>query len=275
MKYQNIGGVATLVQHRGATTLPGHPPDCGLGSVVVCLHDAGGNGNGFADLMDALAATQSPIAFDLPGHGRSGGLDALDSIGAMAAHAAGLLDAFGIGSVALVGEGMGGAVAIELALARPDLASALVLVGGPAISFAFDTEIASLSAITSGRARREFDRSGYAPDTDRAVYQKAFAEWVKTDPRATLGDRKAQAAWTLGSRGEAISAPVLVVVGEHEEAASVAAATELVAQLGSASIDTLSGAGRRGGVEQPAALAARIASFLEGARGQRSRETPP
>ncbi len=266
MKYQNIGGVATLVQHRGATTLPGHPPPCQLGTVVVCLHDAGGNGNGFADLMDALADTQSPIAFDLPGHGRSGGLDALDSIGAMAAHAAGLLDAFGIGSVALIGEGMGGAVAIELALARPDLVSALVLVGGSSVSFDVDAEVASLSAITSGRARREFDRSGYAPDTDRAVYQKAFAEWVKTDPRATLGDRKAQAAWSLGQRGQEVTAPALVVVGEHEEAASVAAANQLAAQLGSASVDTLTGAGRRGTIEQPAALAARIASFLEGAQ---------
>ena len=127
-------------------------------------------------------------------------------------------------------------------------------------------EIASLSAITSGRARREFDRSGYAPDTDRAVYQKAFAEWVKTDPRATLGDRKAQAAWSLGHRGQEVSAPALVVVGEHEEEASVAAATELAATLGSASVDTLAGAGRRGAIEQPAALAARIAGFLKGAQ---------
>jgi pimeloyl-ACP methyl ester carboxylesterase len=262
MKYQTVGGLATLVHHRGVTTLPGHPPDRSLGATVLCLHDAGGNGNGFADLMDALASTQSPLAFDLPGHGRSGGLDALGSIGEMAAHAAELLDGYGIDRVAVVGEGMGAAVALELALARPQTVSALVLVGDAAASFDVTTEVESLTAITSGRARREFDRSGYAPDTDRSVYQKAFAEWVKTDPRATLGDRKAQAAWSLGDRGDQIAAPTLVVVGEHQDPASGDAARDLADRLASATVEALAGAGRRGPVEQPAALAARIAAFL-------------
>ena len=50
------------------------------------------------------------------------------------------------------------------------------------------------------------------------------------------------------------------------DGATVAAATELAATLGSVSVDTLAGAGRRGALEQPAALAARIAGFLKGAQ---------
>jgi pimeloyl-ACP methyl ester carboxylesterase len=262
MKYQNIGGLATLVQHRGVTTLPGHPPDCSLGTTVLCLHGAGGNGSCFADFMDALASDHSPLSLDLPGHGRSAGLDALPSIEAMADHVAGLLDAFGIERIAVVGEGMGAAVGLELAFARPRTVEALVLVGGVGAVYDVAAEIESLTAITAGRARREFDRSGYAPDTDRAIYQKAFAEWVKTDPRATLGDRKAQAAWSLGDRGSGLAIPVLVVVGEHEEAGSVSAANALVAALPSATVESLAGAGRRTVIEQPAALAARASTFF-------------
>ena len=264
MKYQHVGGLATLVQHRGDTTLPGYPPDRRLGATVLCLHDAGGNGNGFADLLDELSATRSPLAFDLPGHGRSAGLDALPSIEAMAAHASELLEAFGIDRVAVLGEGMGAAVGIELALAKPHLVSALVLTGKIGVRYEVASEVESLAAITSGRARREFDRSGCAPDTDRSVYQKAFAEWVKTDPRATLGDRRAQAAWTLGDRGAQVTAPVLILVGEHQEPASVESAAALGAALAGSQVDTLAGAGSRGTIEQPAALAARVAGFLEG-----------
>lgn len=263
-KYQTIGAVATLVHHRGPTTLPGAPPDTSKGSVVVCLHDAGMGGASFDDLLDHLAEGHSPMAFDRPGHGRSGGLDSLGSVPAMADHAAGLLESYGLGGVIVVGEGLGAAVAIELAAERPALVSGLVLIGGPATGLGLDAEIEALAAITSGRARREFDRSGYAPDTDRSVYQKAFGVWVKTDPRATLGDRRAQADWSLGDRAASLAAPVLVVVGQHEEEASAAAASAMADELPNARVATLEGAGRRGVLEQPAGLAQLIVDFVGG-----------
>jgi 3-oxoadipate enol-lactonase len=254
-KYQTIDDVATLVQHRGPTTLPGAPPDISASRVVVCLHDAGMGGSSFGALMDELEATTCPLAFDLPGHGRSGGLDSLASIADMADHARALLRGFAMEGVIVVGEGMGVAVAIELAAAEPTPVAGLVLVGGAADSWDLDDEIASLAAIAAGRARREFDRSGYAPDTDRSVYQQAFGVWVKTDPRAAVGARRAQAAWSLGDRAGSITAPTVVVVGQHEEAASVEAARALAGRLPNASVATLDGAGRRGVLEQPAGLA--------------------
>ncbi len=260
-KYQTIGGVATLVQHRGPTTLPGAPPDTSGGPVVLCLHESGMGGGSFAGLLDALAGTSSPIAFDRPGHGRSGGLDAIDTVPAMAEHAAGLLDAYGLDGVVVVGEGIGSAVAIELAISAPSAVAALVLIGGAASSHDVGDQIEALAAITAGRARREFDRSGYAPDTDRSIYQRAFGVWVKTDPRATLGERRALANWSLGDRAASVTQPALVVVGEHEEEASADAARALAESLPSGSTATLAGAGRRGVLEQPEGLARLIGSL--------------
>lgn len=256
-KYLTVSDVATLVHHRGGTTLPGAPPETTIGRTVLLLHDAGGNGNGFADLMDELATTHSPVSFDLPGHGRSGGLDALESIEAMAAHTAGLLTQFGLDHLVAVGEGMGGAVAIELARTT-ELVDGLVLLGGAAASFDVAADIESLSQITSGRARREFDRIGYAPTTEREIYQKAFGEWVKTDPRATLGDRKAQAAWSLDEGDNSVPTPTLVLSGEHEESD----ATGLASRLADGTDRSIAGAGRRAVIEQPAAVAAAINDFI-------------
>lgn len=258
-KYVTVRDVATLVHHRGPTTLPGSPPRTDRGATIICCHDAGTDGNQFAALMDHLAADHSPIAYDQPGHGRSASLDSLGSIDTMVAHLGELGDTWSIDRPVLVGEGMGSAVALSAATAHPDWIAGLVLVGGAAASYDLDDEIASLAAITSGQARREFDRSGYAPDTDRSVYQTAFANWVRTDPRATLGDRRAQAAWSLDGSPPV---PAVVVIGEHEEPDHAAAAEALAARLVNGSVERLAGAGRRGVLEQPEALASIVAAFV-------------
>jgi pimeloyl-ACP methyl ester carboxylesterase len=260
-KYFTVGSVATIVHHRGPTTLPGSPPAPSSGATVLCLHDVAGNGHVFTALLDALAERHRPIAFDLPAHGRSGGLDSLGAIDAMAAHAKGLADRLELTSPVLLGDGMGAAVALEAAATWPDWPSAVVLCGGASLTPAPDAAtIEQVREVTKGRARRQFDTTGYAPDTPREVYERAFGEWMKTDPRATVGDLDALAAWDGAARATAVTVPVIVVVGEHEPPEAVAAAEALAGAVADGRVVRLAGAGRRGVVERPAQLAAVVAS---------------
>lgn len=258
-KYLTIDGVATLIHHRGPTTLPGSPPDTSRGATIMCCHDAGTDGNQFADLMDDLANHHSPIAFDQPGHGRSANLDSLGSIDAMVTHLKAMADCLAVTDPVLVGEGLGAAVALQAAASHPDWVKAVIVTGDAAASYDLADEIARLTAITSGKSRRKFDRSGYAPDTDKSVYRTAFANWVRTDPRATLGDRQAQAAWSLGSPP---SLPALVVVGAATESTYAEEAEALAGQLPNADLVVLDGAGRRAVLEQPEELGRLIDAFL-------------
>lgn len=253
-----IDGVATLISHRGPTTLPGAPPDTSQGETVVCIHDAGSSGRWFAPLLDALAADHSPLTYDQPGHGRSGSLDALGSIDAMVDHLAALLDALAISQPVLIGDGLGSVIAVEAAR-RPSLARAVVLCGAVAERDELGAEIDDLAAVTAGKARRNFDRSGYAPTTERPVFEQAFAAWVPTDPRATLGARRAQAAWSLD---DGPTVPALIVVGEHTEPEHTAAAEALAGRLPSATVEHLADAGRRSTIERPTELAARVSRFV-------------
>jgi pimeloyl-ACP methyl ester carboxylesterase len=258
-KYFTVGSLATMLHHRGPTTLPDRAP-AATGTTVLCVHDVAGNGHVFGAVLDALADGHRPIAFDLPAHGRSGGLDSLGAIDAMAAHAKALCDRLDVVGPVLLGDGMGAAVALEAAAAWPDWPSAIVVCGGASASPAPDpAAIEQLRLVTAGRARRQFDTTGYAPDTPREVYERAFGEWMKTDPRATVGDLEALAAWDGPARLAAITAPVIVVVGEHEPADARAAAEHLAAAVADGRVVDLPGAGRRGVVEQPAALAAIVA----------------
>ena len=125
------------------------------------------------------------------------------------------------------------------------------------------SEIEQLTLITTGKARRQFDASGYKPEPDQMIMKQAFAEWVKTDPRATLGARRAQEQWNRSTNLEGLDCPTLVVVGEHTEPAFDVAANELIAELSSAKRVDLAEAGRRGAIETPEALAKLIGRFLQ------------
>jgi len=265
VKYFNVGSVATFVHHRGPTTLPGRAPAPGSGAAVVCVHDVAANGNVFAGVLDALADHHRPVAFDLPAHGRSGGLDSLVAISAMATYTKALADRLELTAPVLLGEGMGAAIALEAAAAWPEWPAAVVVCGGASATPAPDrAEIDQLRLVTAGRARRQFDTTGYAPDTAREIYQQAFGEWMKTDPRATIGDLEALVAWDGPTRLAAVTAPVVVVVGEHEPPEARAAADALAAAVGNGTVVTLAGAGRHGVIEQPAALAAIVAGVADG-----------
>jgi pimeloyl-ACP methyl ester carboxylesterase len=256
VKYFTVDSVATFVHHRGPTTLPGQPPVASGGASVLCVHDVAGNGNVFTGVLDALADFVRPVAFDLPAHGRSGRLDSLPTIADMAAYTKALADRLELGSPVLLGDGMGAAVALEAAASWPDWPAAVVVCGGASATPApAPADIEQLRLVTSGRARRQFDTTGYAPDTDRAIYQQAFGEWMKTDPRATVGDLEALASWDGPSRLGAVTATVTVVVGEHEPAEARQAAEVLAAAVTNGRVVTLAGAGRRGVLEQPAGLA--------------------
>lgn len=257
-KYFEIAGTAILVHHRGETTLPGSPPPLERGQTILFLHDAGANGNSFASVMDASAAGHSPVSFDFPGHGRSGSLDSLSSIEEFAQHAEDLLREWAVESLVVVGEGLGAAVGLELTQRPQMTVHALICIGAVGPDADLTEEIAELELITAGKARRNFDTSGYAPDPDEKMLREAFSQWVKTDPRATLGARRAQRAWNAEADLSDVGTPTLIVIGEHSEPASRESSEALARDLPDASIEVLPDAGRHGAIEQPRALAALI-----------------
>jgi pimeloyl-ACP methyl ester carboxylesterase len=82
-------------------------------------------------VTDGLAEGREVILFDNAGISSTSG-EVPGTIGEMADHAAAFIGALGLGQVDILGFSMGGTIAQELALARPDLIRKVVLVGtGP------------------------------------------------------------------------------------------------------------------------------------------------
>ena len=116
----------------------------GDGPAVVLLHGLGATKASFLPTVGALAARHRVIAVDLPGFGDSvkpvgAAYDAPFFAGAIVA----LLDALGLDRAALVGNSMGGRVALEVGLEHPERASRLVLLA-PSLAWLRDRPWAPL-----------------------------------------------------------------------------------------------------------------------------------
>ncbi len=97
------------------------------GPAVVMLHGWGAFKELWWSTLRSLGRDHRCFALDLPGHGDSP-LGPEDSLESLAETVAAFCDDLQLGSVVLMGHSMGGAVAAELALRRPELVRRLVLV---------------------------------------------------------------------------------------------------------------------------------------------------
>ena len=101
------------------------------GPVFVLVHGIGVSSRSFERVIPLLAERGRVIALDLPGFGRAreerwrGRV----TVGHFSASVAAVLDGLGVAGAVVVGHSMGTQVATRLAIDRPDLVSAIVLLG--------------------------------------------------------------------------------------------------------------------------------------------------
>jgi 4,5:9,10-diseco-3-hydroxy-5,9,17-trioxoandrosta-1(10),2-diene-4-oate hydrolase len=105
----------------------------GDGPALLLLHGGGPGATGTSNFIRNIAVLARHfrlIVPDLPGYGRSTkGINRADPFGDLADAMLGLLDALGVEKAHALGNSLGGACALRLALERPERISRLVLLG--------------------------------------------------------------------------------------------------------------------------------------------------
>lgn len=107
------------------------------GPPILLLHGFGADRLSWLANQQELASVGRVFSLDLPGHGETP-LVGDGTLGELVAAVEGSLDGAGLGRAHIVGHSLGGAVAIQLAAARPDLARSLVLIASAGLGGGID-----------------------------------------------------------------------------------------------------------------------------------------
>ncbi len=242
------------------------------GTPVVLLHGVGGQANGFARTFFGLAKRfGSVFALDLPGHGFSplpeqGPLSLRGQVEVLAAFLREVVRAPPL----LVGNSLGGAMAIELAHARPDLVRALGLIA-PAGARVGEHRLAgtfeAMNVRTNGQAvaltRRLFHRppmgAWLLSSSLRRMYGAAAARHVFAE--AKPGDHIAPEVLA------ALAMPTLLVWGASEKVLPYEGLEYFREHLPRhAEVHVVEGFGHVPQVERPRQLVELLVSFADRSR---------
>lgn len=98
------------------------------GTPIIMVHGFGADLNSWMFNQPQLAESHTTYAVDLPGHGESDKKVGDGSVKEMADVVAGFMDALAIARAHLVGQSLGGAVVLKLALDHPEKAASLTLI---------------------------------------------------------------------------------------------------------------------------------------------------
>jgi pimeloyl-ACP methyl ester carboxylesterase len=105
-----------------------HAERHGRGEPVVFVHGSGWNSGMWYKQRDYLQSFMEIVLLDLPGHGQSPG-DGCDSVEEYRDEVYRTIDRLDVRDCYLAGHSLGGAVAMSLALAYPDVLKGIVLIG--------------------------------------------------------------------------------------------------------------------------------------------------
>lgn len=245
----------------------------GSGDPIVFSHGLLWNTTLFAPQIAALKDRYRCIAYDHRGQGRSaddaGRAIDMDTV---TEDAAALIEALGVGPVHFVGLSLGGIVAMRLAISRPKIIRSLVLLDTTADPEPSKLKYKALNLIARyfglGPVVKAIMPALYgrtalkdpARAAERLEWQQQLAANRRSIWRAANGVLERKSIYEdLGK----ITAPTLVAVGEEDVATPLALAERIARAIDGAKLVTIPKAGHGSTLEQPEAVTATIAAFLD------------
>jgi len=253
-----------------------HYEDTGSGpEAIVFSHGLLMRGEMFSAQVAHLSARYRCIAYDHRGQGRSavtpGGYD----METLAADAAALVQALGIAPVHFVGLSMGGFVGLRLAARRPELLRSLTLIDTSAEPeprekvgsyrllgfigrwFGYGLVVGRVMPIMFGKT--------FLGDPARAADRQRWRTFLLGNDRVGIQRALEGVLTRTGVESELanIDVPTLILVGDEDVATPPARAERIRAGIAGSQLVVIRGAGHSSTVEQPAAVAAAIGTFLD------------
>jgi pimeloyl-ACP methyl ester carboxylesterase len=225
---------------------------------LVLVHGAGGSHLHWPAHLRRLDG--APVyAFDLPGHGHSGGAG-YSSIAEYSNLLAAWRQALALPRFVLVGHSMGSAIALSFALNHPDNLTGLVLIGA-------SSRLPVAPAILNG-IQQDFDATAelitnlcYGPATSPTKRQKNVEFLRKVGAQVLLGDYLACNDFDVTDRLAELRTPTLIIGALHDKMTPARLSERLQQRIAGSELHLLD-CGHMIPIEQPEQTTGLIGDFV-------------
>ncbi|HEX4559459.1 MAG TPA: alpha/beta fold hydrolase [Mycobacterium sp.] len=250
--------------------------EAGAGDPIVMLHGSGPGVSAMANWqhnIGALSQRFHVLAPDIVGFGATERPhDIIYSLRTWTDHVWAFLDAHDIEKAAIVGNSLGGRVALQMATDQPGRITKMVLMGAPGVGMTLTEGLAALRAYQpSHDAMRDLLRNYFAVDptmiTDDLVairYEASVAEGAYEAYRAIFFDPR-HAGSELGITAEevrAIDTPALLVHGREDKVVPMQVSVTMLGLLPNADLHVFSACGHWTQIERADEFSALVADYL-------------
>jgi 3-oxoadipate enol-lactonase len=244
--------------------------ECGSGPTVVLLHDGLLHSNTWDGAWPALCKKYHAIRYDRRGYGHS---DQPKTRFAPAEDLFALLNHLNVRRAIVVGNSSGGALAIDFALAHPQMVEGLFLigpvVGGMGTTDHFNQRGAKNSApIAKGdlkAAAENWSKDQYIVAAGHDAARKIILDTLVQYPQNLTNSHQLEIQNTMPAlyRLSEIHAPTTILVGEFDIPDVHAQSGAIEAGIPSAQRDILNNAGHLIQVEAPEAFVEKLGEFVD------------
>jgi 2-hydroxy-6-oxo-octa-2,4-dienoate hydrolase len=250
-----------------------HVAEAGEGPALVLLHGLTATHHNWELTVPAFADRWRVIVPDLPGHGASGKPDAPYTIDFYAGVIRSLGRALGVERAVVVGNSLGGQIAVELGLSYPTWTRALVLAapagGFPGLMRALWWAVAPAARPAVMRAvlsraldRCFYDRTNPAYETRRAILAERLAHEDYPDFARAVARSVGGALAAADQPIARLTQPTLVIWGADDAVIDVAGSRRLARALPQAPLHVFERCGHLPMLEHPVRFNALVADFL-------------
>jgi pimeloyl-ACP methyl ester carboxylesterase len=250
--------------------------DAGSGESVIMLHGSGPGVSALANWqhnMPRLAQRFRVLAPDIVGFGATERPDdIIYSLRTWTDHVWAFLDAHDIEKTAIVGNSLGGRIALQMAGVRPERITKMVLMGVPAVGMNPTDGLAALRAYQpSHDAMRDLLRNYFAVDptmiTDELVeirYQASIADGAYEAYRSMFFDPRHAGSELAITENEAraIATPTLLVHGREDRVVPLQVSVAMLGLLPNADLHVFSACGHWTQIERADEFSALVADYL-------------
>jgi len=269
-RHLDVAGVSTAVIDTGT-------PEGAVAPPLLLLHGSGPGVTGTANwrpVIPALSADRRVIAPDQLGFGETAtGQARTYGRAAWTAHALGVMDILGIETFDVIGNSMGGAIALSIAAARPQTLRRIVLMGSMGVAMALPAGLNSVWGYTPGveQMRQTIGLFAYnrALITDQLVemrYQASLDPPVRDSWDAMFPEPRQRWVDDLALSGAeltAVTAPVLLVHGRDDRVVPWReSSAQLVDLLPNSQLHVISGCGHWTMIEKTAEFLSVVQPFI-------------